>query len=91
MQTEQTSVRSTADQVSGANPRVARMLREVADLLAQQGANPFRVNAYRRAARTVDTLGEDIAGIAEHGGAEALIALPGIDQALVALASFGAE
>ena len=57
------------------------MLREVADLLEQQGANPFRVNAYRRAARTVDTLGEDIGEIAARGP-DALIALPGIGRSL---------
>ncbi len=56
--------------MTGANPTVARMLREVADLLEQQGANPFRVNAYRRAARTADTLGEDIAVLAAREGTE---------------------
>lgn len=69
------------DWATTANPRVARMLREVADLLEQQGANPFRVNAYRRAARTVDTLGEDIGEIAARGP-DALIDLPGIGRSL---------
>jgi putative hydrolase len=69
------------DPATTANPRVARMLREVADLLEQQGANPFRVNAYRRAARTVDTLGEDIGEIAARGP-DALIDLPGIGRSL---------
>jgi len=32
------------------NQRVAALLQETAALLADQGANPFRVNAYRRAA-----------------------------------------
>jgi DNA polymerase/3'-5' exonuclease PolX len=35
------------------NQRVAERLREAAELLEQQQANPFRVSAYRRAADTV--------------------------------------
>jgi hypothetical protein len=34
-------------------------LREAADLLEQQAANPFRVRAYREAAQTVSGLGQD--------------------------------
>jgi len=81
LQTERTSAQDIGGDVATANPKVGRMLREVADLLEQQGANPFRVNAYRRAARTVDTLGEDIGEIAVRGS-DALIALPGIGRAL---------
>src|SRR2546428_116615 len=35
------------------NPDIARLFDEVADLLEIQGANPFRVRAYRNAARVV--------------------------------------
>ena len=35
------------------NPEIAKILDQVADLLEIQGANPFRVRAYRNAARTV--------------------------------------
>jgi DNA polymerase (family 10) len=49
------------------NPEVAQIFEEVADLLDIQGANPFRVRAYRNAARTIRDLSEPLAGMAvEH-------------------------
>src|SRR5436189_17645 len=45
------------------NVLIAKLLDEIADLLEFQGANPFRVRAYRNAARTVGDLGEPIAAI----------------------------
>ena len=42
------------------NAEVARLFRELADLLEIEGANPFRVRAYRNAARTVEDLPEPI-------------------------------
>lgn len=62
------------------NAEVARLLREVADLLELQQANPFRVRAYRNAARTVEELPEPVAGLTN--GADALDALPGIGKDL---------
>jgi hypothetical protein len=41
------------------NSLAAGLLRQCADLREQQNANPFRVNAYRRAAQTLDSLPED--------------------------------
>lgn len=38
------------------NPEIARIFEEVADVLEIQGANPFRIRAYRNATRTVETL-----------------------------------
>ncbi|NIP57278.1 MAG: DNA polymerase III, partial [Gemmatimonadetes bacterium] len=38
------------------NVEIARVLAEVADLLEIQGANPFRVRAYRNAVRTIEGL-----------------------------------
>lgn len=38
------------------NPEIARVLEEVADILEIQGANPFRIRAYRNATRTVESL-----------------------------------
>ncbi|TXT35380.1 MAG: DNA polymerase beta family protein, partial [Planctomycetota bacterium] len=35
------------------NVEIARIFEELADLLELDGANPFRVRAYRNAARTV--------------------------------------
>ncbi|NQV56103.1 MAG: DNA-binding protein [Rhodospirillales bacterium] len=57
---------------------VADRLREAAELLEQQGANRFRVRAYRRAAATVEQLGEDIGEMLRRDGVDALIALPAI-------------
>jgi DNA polymerase/3'-5' exonuclease PolX len=37
--------------VSATNQIIAERLREAADLLEQQAANPFRVRAYREAAK----------------------------------------
>ena len=41
------------DVAESLNARCADRLREAADLLQSQGANPFRVSAYRKAATTV--------------------------------------
>jgi putative hydrolase len=60
------------------------MLREAADLLEQQQANPFRVRAYREAARTVEELQEDLERLVARGGARALTALPGIGEGIAA-------
>lgn len=66
------------------NEIITDKLREAADLLEQQGANPFRVRAYRQAAETVTRLQGDIGEIAETGGAEALTALPAIGAGIAA-------
>jgi DNA polymerase (family 10) len=59
------------------NIQIARALDEVADLLEIQGANPFRVRAYRNAARTIGTLGTPVETLLETDG-RALEKLPGI-------------
>lgn len=64
------------------NAEIARLLREVGDLLEIQEANPFRVRAYRNAARTVEAWAEPVAALA--GTPEALDALPGIGEDLAA-------
>ena len=59
------------------NPEVAQTFDEVADLLELQGANPFRVRAYRNAARTLRDLAEPVAKIAADPERK-LEELPGI-------------
>jgi len=76
-----TSVRA---QTSPANAAVARRLREAAELLEQQRASPFRINAYRRAATTLETLHEDLRELAARQEPEALEALPGIGRGIAA-------
>jgi hypothetical protein len=72
------------DASGSTNARCADRLREVADLLEAQGANPFRVAAYRRAADTVLHLDEDIATLVEREGLPGLDALPGIGRGIAA-------
>jgi putative hydrolase len=64
------------------NHQIAERLREAAELLEQQRANPFRMAAYRRAAETVAGLDEDVATLLEREGIEGLDALPGIGPVL---------
>ncbi|MDH3241322.1 MAG: helix-hairpin-helix domain-containing protein [Alphaproteobacteria bacterium] len=64
------------------NAGIAERLREAADILEAQGANRFRINAYRRAAETVAGLPKSIAEIAEKEGIEGLIALPTIGESI---------
>jgi DNA polymerase (family 10) len=45
------------------NPEVAQVFDEVADLLEIQDANPFRVRAYRNAARTIRDLSDSLSGM----------------------------
>lgn len=64
------------------NQKIADKLRELADLLEQQGANPFRVGAYRRAAETVAAHDEDLTAVLDREGLEGLIALPMIGRSI---------
>jgi len=59
------------------NADIARLFDELADLLEIQGANPFRLRAYRNASRTIGGLTEPVAALAEEG-TKALRALQGI-------------
>lgn len=64
------------------NQAIAEKLQEIADLLEQQNANPFRVNAYRRAAQTVLANDEELALLAEREGIEGLDHLPAIGRSI---------
>jgi DNA polymerase (family 10) len=59
------------------NIQIAKTFEEVADLLEIQGANPFRVRAYRNAARTIASLGKPVESLIESDG-RTLEELPGI-------------
>lgn len=65
------------------NIEIARTFDEVADLLDIQGGNPFRVRAYRTAARTIGTLSTPVESMLERNG-HALEQLPGIGADLAA-------
>jgi hypothetical protein len=64
------------------NDELADALERVADLLEAQDANPFRVRAYRNAARLAREAEEPLASALERGGRAALEALPGIGRTL---------
>lgn len=64
------------------NAGIAARLTEAADILESQGADRFRVGAYRRAADTVAGLAEGVGAILERDGVEGLIALPTIGESI---------
>lgn len=64
------------------NRIIADRFDEIARLLDDQGANPFRVQAYRRAADALRGLGEPVSAVLERDGLAGLDRLPGIGEAL---------
>jgi DNA polymerase (family 10) len=62
------------------NADIAAIFEEIADLLEIQGANPFRVRAYRNAARTVGEFGRDLTAMVAKG--QALPKIPGVGEDL---------
>ena len=60
------------------NPEIARIFDEVADVLEIQGANPFRIRAYRNAVRTVESLTTPLRKWVEEN--RPLTDLPGIGK-----------
>ena len=61
------------------NRQVAAIFRSIAERLAVQRANPYRIRAYRKAADTIEALEEDIADVASR---QALEDLDGIGRDL---------
>ena len=64
------------------NQEIARVFYEVAEILDMQGENQFKVRAYKRAAREIEFLPEELSSIYKKGGMKALLELPGIGEAL---------
>ena len=62
------------------NAEIAELFYEYADLLEIEGANPFRVRAYRNAARTISNLSRNVAEMVHKG--EDLSQLPGLGKDL---------
>jgi DNA polymerase (family 10) len=63
------------------NRRLARIFDRIADFLEFKGDSPFRVNAYRRVARTIDNLSEDVGDIYRRGQVRDI---PGIGEKIAA-------
>lgn len=64
------------------NDIIASKFSELADLLEIEGANPFRVRAYRKAALAVSSLGQSVADMIAEG--QDLTDIPGIGKDLAA-------
>lgn len=64
------------------NHEIAVKLREIAGLLKAQNANPFRTNAYRHAADTLDSMPQNIVELMQAKGIKGLVALPGIGEGI---------
>ena len=69
---------------SDENARIAACLRQAAEILAAQGANPFRVGAYRRAADTIAALPHAVRVLFAGEGREGLDALAGVGPVIAA-------
>jgi DNA polymerase (family 10) len=64
------------------NCEIADRLLEVAQLLLEQGANPFRIRAYRHAAETLRALPTPVAHIFRDKGLDGLRELPGVGESI---------
>lgn len=64
------------------NSDISDIFNQIADLLEIKGSNPFRIRAYRNAARTVGGLSQNAADLVARG--EDLSMLPGIGKDLAA-------
>ncbi|MDH5430093.1 MAG: type-X family DNA polymerase, partial [Nitrospirota bacterium] len=62
------------------NSEIAEKLSRLAELLEIQGANPFRIRAYRKAAQTIESLPHHVASMLAEGAD--LSELPGIGKDL---------
>ena len=62
------------------NTKVARIFREMADLLAIKGENPFRIRAYERAADIIETLSGNVGELYREGK---LNKIPGIGKGIL--------
>lgn len=78
------SCRSSKVSNASFNLKAAGILRDCAEILRLQDANPFRVNAYVRAAQTLESLPADARDILSKEGSEGLIKLPAIGRGLAA-------
>lgn len=68
-----------------ANDQIADVLDQIADLLEIKNANPFRIGAYRSAARTVRSQDDSVPATALQGGEEALQELPNVGEGIARL------
>jgi hypothetical protein len=77
-------VNDTRVSAAGENAQIADLLRETAQLLEAQGANPFRVSAYRNAALEIARQAESVRAIFDEKGIAGLEALPHVGRGIAA-------
>jgi putative hydrolase len=77
-----TKTKQSAPKTYPTNAELTAVLRETANLLETQGANPFRVRAYRNAAETVDTLAAPLWNTVEAEGVIGLVRFPAIGRSI---------
>ncbi|VVC71851.1 phosphatase YcdX [uncultured archaeon] len=63
------------------NALAARIFFDVADFLELEGVN-WKPIAYRKAARSIESLDEDVEEVYSHGGEKALRGIPGVGEAI---------
>jgi DNA polymerase (family 10) len=66
------------------NEGVARVLRQIADMLEFKNENPFKIRSYQMAAETIGSMGTPVTDLATRGGAGELQKIPGIGKAISA-------
>lgn len=79
--------------MSASNAEIAARFEEIADILELEQANPFRIRAYRNAARTVQTFAPEVAEVLAAGRTRASVRLRSglqVDLRLLAPPSWGA-
>jgi putative hydrolase len=64
------------------NQEIADKLQEIASLLEEQRANPYRVRAYRYAADVIHDLSQPVSEIVAHEDFQGLVSLPGIGEGI---------
>lgn len=64
------------------NAAIAERLREMAELLEAQGANPFRAAAYRKAGDAVARLAQDVRALFDAQGTPGLESIPGVGKGI---------
>ena len=81
------AVGRASTRLASQNEGIAARLREAADILQAQRANPFRIRAYRQAADRVASLEVQVGDVLASQGLEGLLAVPGVGAGIAAAIS----
>ncbi len=75
---------TTHTAIEPTNEQIAEVLGQMADVLEERGANPYRIGAYHAAAKTIREHDESLAEVYAEHGVNALMDLPGVGESLSA-------